>query len=75
MEQAKDVQLETRATQPDLPPQAKKDKVLMCHMGQSIYVPKNTVSLHLDHGDYLGPCEPCEYGIAELDQLCEILES
>ncbi len=69
-----DIQLETRATLPDLPPKAKKDKVLICHMGQSIYVPEKTLALHLAHGDLIGPCQTCEYGIEELDLLCEQLE-
>lgn len=34
----------------------KKDKVLVCHKGQTICVAKNAVDAHLKHGDAVGPC-------------------
>ncbi len=33
-------------------------QVAVCHKGRkTIYVDENAVQAHLDHGDYLGPCE------------------
>ncbi|NEM96284.1 putative Ig domain-containing protein [Pontibacter burrus] len=40
------------------------EKVLVCHNGQTICVPKSKVQEHLDHGCYLGTCDqliPGEY--------------
>ncbi|MBB6609490.1 T9SS type A sorting domain-containing protein [Pontibacter sp. Tf4] len=34
------------------------EKVLICHKGQTICVPKSKVQEHLDHGCYLGACDP-----------------
>ncbi len=34
------------------------EKVLICHNGQTICVPANMVQEHLDHGCYLGTCDP-----------------
>ena len=35
-----------------------KNKVFICHNGNSISVSVNAVPMHLDHGDLLGNCEP-----------------
>lgn len=33
-------------------------KVAVCHKGRkTLYVDEHAVQAHLDHGDYLGPCE------------------
>ena len=34
----------------------KKEKVTICHKGQTIEVPKPALQAHLNHGDTLGPC-------------------
>ena len=34
------------------------EKVLICHNGQTICVAKSKVQEHLDHGCYLGACDP-----------------
>ena len=33
-----------------------QEKVIMCHDGETVCVNINSVSAHLNHGDYLGPC-------------------
>ena len=34
----------------------KKEKVTICHKGQTLEVPKQALQAHLNHGDTLGPC-------------------
>jgi hypothetical protein len=38
------------------PLDAKQDKVLICHNGNTLCVSQNAVKAHLKHGDYLGNC-------------------